>query len=431
MHQEKIILADDAPRHSSLFRHADFMKLWTGETISEFGSKVGGVAIGFLAVITLHATPAQMGMLAVWRTVPAILFSLFAGVWVDRLRRRPLMIVADLANIILLGSIPAAAMLGRLRIEQVYLVMFLTSFADILFSVSYRAYLPTLVGREAIVQANSILSATEAVAEMGAFGLAGWLVQWLTAPIAILTDSISFVFSAIFLRLITTPENAPMRRKDSRVAWEILDGARCIGEDSRLLAIVSGAAVGAIAHGIFGTVYALFFINELGFKPGPLGLIYATGGAASLVGATLSGRVASKIGVGGAMALGLAGMGAGYSLVTFAHGAGPASIALLVGQQLLGDSLGTIYFVNQISVVQKISPPQMLGRVVAGMRFLSLGAGLIGALIGALIGEAVGLRYAIRAGTILLFLAAGIIMVTPIRDPDLINDESGTSESVR
>jgi MFS family permease len=431
MHQEKIILADDAPRHSSLFRHADFMKLWTGETISEFGSKVGGVAISFLAVIALHATPAQMGMLAVWRTVPAILFSLFAGVWVDRLRRRPLMIAADLANIILLGSIPAAAMLGRLRIQQVYLVMFLTSFADILFSVSYRAYLPTLVGREAIVQANSILSATEAVAEMGAFGLAGWLVQWLTASIAILTDSISFVFSAIFLRLIATPEDAPMRRKDSRVAREILDGARCIGEDSRLLALASSAAVGAIAHGIFGTAYALFFINQLGFKPGPLGLIYATGGAASLVGATLSGRVASKIGVGNAMALGLAGMGAGYSLVTFAHGAGVASIAFLVGQQLLGDSLGTIYFVNQISVVQKIAPPQMLGRVVAGMRFLSLGAGLIGALGGALIGETIGLRFAILIGTILLFGAAVIIMMTPIGEPEVIENESGISESVR
>jgi hypothetical protein len=122
----------------SLFRHADFMKLWTGETISEFGSKVGGVAISFLAVIALHATPAQMAALAVWRTVPALLFSLFAGVWVDRLRRRPLMIGADLANIALLASIPAAAALGMLCIQQVYLAMLLTSFAALLFNMLYR-----------------------------------------------------------------------------------------------------------------------------------------------------------------------------------------------------------------------------------------------------------------------------------------------------
>jgi len=394
----------------SLFRHADFMKLWTGETISEFGSKVGGVAINFLAVIALHATPAQMAALAVWRTVPALLFSLFAGVWVDRLQRRPLMIGADLANIVLLASIPAAAALGKLRIEQVYLVMFLTSFADILFSVGYRAYLPTLVAPQSITQANSILSATEAVAEMGAFGLAGWLVQWLSAPIAIAMDSVSFVFSAIFLRLITKPEDAPVRRKDSRVAREMLDGARCIAEDLRLLAVASSAAVGAIAQGIFGTVYALYFINELGFQPGPLGLIYATGGAASFVGAAVSSRATERLGIGRAMALGLAAMGLGFSLLTFAHGAALMSVVLLVGQQLIGDSFGTIYFVTQLSLIQKIAPSRMLGRVVAGIRFLGLGAGLVGALVGALMGNLFGLRYAIGFGAMLLFLAAAIIV---------------------
>jgi MFS family permease len=408
----------------SLFRHTDFMKLWTGETISEFGSKVGGVAISFLAVIALHATPAQMAALVVWRTVPALLFSLFAGVWVDRLRRRPLMIGADLANIVLLASIPAAAAMGRLHIAQVYLVMFLTSFADILFSVGYRAYLPTLVGRDAITQANSILSATEAVAEMGAFGLAGWLVQWLTAPIAIAVDSVSFVFSAIFLRLISTPEAAPTRRKDSRVAREILDGARSIVEDSRLLAVASSAAVGAVAQGIFGTVYALYFINDLGFTPGPLGMIYATGGAASFVGAALTTRATEKLGVGRAMALGLAAMGLGFSLLTFAHGAGAISIVLLIGQQLIGDSFGTIYFVTQMSLIQKIAPARMLGRVVASVRFLGLSAGLVGALVGALIGNLVGLRYAIALGAVLLFVAAAIIMASELEGRALVQEEA-------
>ncbi len=398
----------------SLFRHTDFMKLWTGETISEFGSKVGGVAMSFLAIIALHATPAQMAALMVWRTVPALLFSLFAGVWVDRQRRRPLMIGADLANIVLLASIPAAAALRVLRIEQVYLVMFLTSFADILFSVGYRAYLPTLVGRDTVTKANSILSATEAVAEMGAFGLAGWLVQWLTAPIAIATDSVSFIFSAIFLRLISKPEEAPVRRKDSRTAREIWDGARSLLDDSRLLAVAASASVGAIAQGIFSTVYALYFINVLGFTPGPLGMIYATGGAASFVGAAQTPRAAEKLGIGRAMALGLAAMGLGFALLTFAHGAGTISIALLVGQQLIGDSFGTIYFVTQMSLIQKIAPPRMLGRVVASVRFLGLGAGLLGALLGALVGNLIGLRYAISLGALLLFVAAAIIMMSEI-----------------
>ncbi|HLX37296.1 MAG TPA: MFS transporter [Candidatus Binataceae bacterium] len=395
---------------ANLFRHADFMKLWVGETISDFGSKVGGVAISFLAVIALHATPAQMAALAVWRTAPALMFSLFAGVWVDRIRRRPLMIAADLANLALLASIPVAAMFGMLRIGQVYVVMFLTSFADILFSVGYRAYLPTLVGREAIAQANSILSASEAVAEMGAFGLAGWLVQWLTAPIAIATDAVSFVFSAVCLRLIVKPEDTPVHRNDSRVAREIIDGARAIIDDSRLLAVTSSAAVAAIASGIFGTVYALYFINELGFQPGPLGMIYATGGAASLVGAAVTTRMVDKLGVGRAMALGLAAMGVGYALLTLAHGAGAVSIALLVGQQLIGDSFGTIYFVTQTSLIQRVAPSQMLGRVVASVRFLGLGAGLIGSLLGALTASVIGLRYAVGLGALLLLVAAAIVM---------------------
>lgn len=403
----------------TLFGHAGFMKLWTGETISEFGSKIGGVAVTFLAVIALHATPAQMAALAVWRTIPALLFSLFAGVWVDRFRRRPLMIGADLANSALLASIPAAAVAGKLRIEQVYLVMFLTSFADILFSVGYRAYLPTLVGRDAITQANSILSATEAIAEMGAFGLAGWLVQWLTAPIAIAVDAVSFVFSAIFLVLIGKAENAPVRRKDSRMAREIADGARCILDDAQLFAVAASAAVGAIAQGIFATVYALYFINELGFAPGPLGMIYATGGAASFVGAAITARTVNRLGIGRVMALGLGAMGIGFALLAFAHGAGLFSIALLVGQQLIGDSFGTIYFVTQMSFIQKAAPPAMLGRVVAGFRFLGLGAGLIGSLLGALIADRIGLRSAIASGAVLLFFAAAIIMLSERRFRDL------------
>ncbi len=413
----------DAKPHS-LFHHADFMKLWTGETISEFGSKVGGVAVSFLAVIALHATPGQMAALAVWRTVPALLFSLFAGVWVDRLRRRPLMIGADLANIVLLASIPAAAALGKLRIEQVYGVMFLTSFADILFSVGYRAYLPTLVGREAVTKANSILSATEAVAEIGAFGLAGWLVQWLTAPIAIALDSVSFVFSAVFLGLISKPEETPERRKDSRTAREIWDGAHSILDDSRLLAVAASATVGAIAQGIFATVYALYFINTLGFRPGPLGMIYATGGAASFVGAALTTRTTERLGIGRAMAVGLAAMGLGFALLTFAHGAGIVSIALLVGQQLIGDSFGTIYFVTQMSFIQQIAPSRMLGRVVASVRFLGLGAGLVGALLGALIGNLIGLRYAIGFGSALLLVAAAIITMSEIEREDISHEPS-------
>src|SRR5208283_1229239 len=152
----------------------------------------------------------------------------------------------------------------------------------------------------------------------------------------------------------------------------------------------------------------------LGFTPGPLGMIYATGGAASFIGSAITTRTVAKLGVGRALASGLGAMGLGFALLTFAHGAGIVSIALLVGQQVIGDSFGTIYFVTQMSFIQKIAPPAMLGRVVASVRFLGLGAGLLGALLGALIGNLIGLRYAIGFGALLLFVAAAIIMMSEV-----------------
>jgi len=407
----------DSGNSQSLFRHRDFMKLWTGETISQFGSMIGGVSISFLAVIGLHATPAQMGALTVWRTVPALVFSPFAGVWVDRLRRRPLMMAADIANLVLLGSIPLAAALGRLRIEHVYMVVFMTALADILFGVSYHAYLPTLVGRERIARANSILTATEAAAETGAFGIAGWMVQWFTAPIAILIDAISYLFSILFLSLIDQKEELSPPRHDSRVRHEIRDGAHAIVRDRRLLAIACVSTVVAIEQGIFGTVYTLFFINDLGFKPGPLGLIYATGGAASFFGAAISVRVGERLGPGHAMSFGLLGWGAGYALVSFAHGAGAVSIGLLVAQQVIGDFWGTIYSVTYLTLVQQIAPQDKLGRVLASIRFLGLSARLVGAGIAALLGTVVGLRYLIAFGAMLVIAAGALIFFARI-EPD-------------
>jgi len=406
-----------AARPESLFRHSDFMKLWTGETISQFGSVIGGVSISFLAVIALHATPGQMGALTVWRTVPALLFSPFAGVWVDRLRRRPLMIAADIANMVLLGSIPLAAALGSLRIEQVYIVSFTTALADIVFGVSYHTYLPSLVGRDRIARANSILTATEAAAETGGFAIAGWLVQWFTAPIAILVDAISYVFSILFLLLIGKREDPPPPRGASHIKHEIHDGARAIIEDRRLLAVASAATVVAIGQGIFGTVYALFFINELGFTPGPLGVIYATGGAASFLGAAVSVRAAERMGPGSAMTCGLLGWGMGYALVSFAHGSAAISIGLLVAQQLIGDFWGTIYSVTYLTLVQQIAPQKKLGRVLASIRFLGLCARLAGAGLGALLGAAIGLRYVIAIGAILV-MCGGVLIFFARIEPD-------------
>ena len=187
-----------------LWRHPDFLKLWLGQTVSLGGSLVSRVALPLVAILTLDATPGEVALLRIADLVPGIVIGLFAGVWVDRRRRRPLMIWADLGRAVLLGSIPLAALAGLLRLGQLLLVVFAAGLLTALFEVAYHAYLPTLVTRDELVEGNSKLAASGAAIEVASFGLGGWLVQVLTAPLAVLVDAISFVVSAVCLGAIRT-----------------------------------------------------------------------------------------------------------------------------------------------------------------------------------------------------------------------------------
>ena len=403
------------PRRSVLFRHRDFMKLWAGETVSMFGTRMGDVAISFAAVIALKATPFQVGLLAAAGTVPTLVLSLFVGVWVDRLRRRPILIATDIARTIVLGTIPLSALFRTLTMTQLYVVMLIEAILDLFFSVAYRSYLPSLVNREDLVDANSKLTASAGVAEAGGFGLAGWLVQWLTAPFAILIDAISFLASALAIALIRTPEPIPApRAKDSSVAREIADGARLIFSDRRLRAFGVNAVLGGFSNSLVSTLYMLFVVNSLGFKPGVLGMIFAVGGASSLFGALAARRTADALGTGMAIAAGLAINGVALMLLPIAHGSGYVSVALLIAQQLVGDSAATIYFINSVSLIQAITPRTVLGRVNASLRFLSLGSVLLGQLAAGVAGGMLGLRTTIALGAAGLWVAAGILAISVV-----------------
>jgi len=196
-------------RHfTGLWRHADFMRLWTGQTISGFGSLIGATAIAFTAILVLHATPFQLGILAAVRLAPGFLTGLIAGAWVDRLRRRPILICADIGRGLLLATIPLAAILQRLHIEQLYIVTFFVGILSTFFDVAYESYLPSLIGRDQLIEGNSKLSASASAAEFGGLAVAGWLVQLFTAPLTILIDAVSFAVSAISISLVRTPEQA-------------------------------------------------------------------------------------------------------------------------------------------------------------------------------------------------------------------------------
>ena len=406
------------PASRSLCRHADFMKLWTGETISLFGTRIGSAAMSFAAVITLRATPFQMGLLSAAGYLPSVVFSLVTGAWVDRLRRRPIMILSDLGRTAVLATVPLAAKYGVLSMRHLYFVVLLAALLDLLFDISYRTYLPTLVQREQLLDANSKLTASSSLAEVAGFSICGgWLVQWITAPFAILIDAVSFLASALAIAIISTPEPSPSdHRAERALVREIAAGGRAIWSDGRLRALGVVALVGGFFPSLWNTLYMLLVVDALCFKPAALGMIFAVGGVSALLGALTARRAADWLGTGRAMVLGLAVGGFAMVLPPLARGPGASSVALLVAHQLIGDGALTVYFIRSVTLVQTVAPHGILGRVNASLRFLNHSSTLIGLLVGGLAGQLVGLRPTMLVGAAGVWLAAGLLAASPIRN---------------
>ncbi len=412
---------------SALWRNGDFLKLWTAKTVSDFGSMVSGVALSFTAVLLLKATPAQLSLLMVANLLPRFLIGLIAGVWVDRLRRRPLMILADVGRAILLGSIPAAALLGALRIEQLYLVTLLTGMLNLLFDVADRSFLPTLVETEHLTEANSKLTATASVAEFSAFSLGGWLVQWFTGPIAVLLDSLSFLFSALFLSRIRKLEPPPTSHEDREPFWvELREGLATVRHHPLLASLAVGAFLLGISGGIFGTVVVAFMARDVGFAPGILGMIWAVGGITSLLGAMSAAGVTRRFGVGKSLCGGLVLAAVGGFATASANGVNWFSAGCLIAAQILSDPGYTVYEITQVSLRQSVVSERLQGRVNATFEFVGLGATLLGTLLGGLFGAKVGLRPLLVSGSTLTLLAAFWLAVSPLRRVKAIADLSQT-----
>jgi len=389
-----------------LWRHSEFMKLWTGQTISQVGSQVTLLALPFTAVLVLHATPRQMGLLYAAQTAPFLVVGLFAGVWVDRLRRRPILIGGDLGRAVLLGWLPIGALLGLLRIEQLYVVAVLVGFCTLLFDVAYQSFLPVLVGREHLVEGNSKLEVSRSAAQIVGPGLGGLLVQLITAPVAIVVDALSFLVSGLVLILIRTPEpRQAIVRRGMRV--EMAEGLSIVLGSPLLRSIAGCTGTSNLFGSALQAVLVLYATRDLDLPPALLGLALGAGSVGALLAAMLSGRIVRRIGVGASIVGGISLGIPACALIALA--AGPPNVAaavLAVAQALLGFG-GVLYNVNQVSLRQAITPDRLLGRMNATMRFIIWGTMPIGALLGGSLGEAIGLR-----GT-LVAVAAGAL-VTPL-----------------
>ena len=298
---------------------------------------------------------------------------------------------------------------------QLYAVIFASSMLDLIFGVSYRSYLPTLVPGEQLVAANSRLTATSSVAMVSGAGLAGWIVQWLTAPFAIGIDAVSFLASALAIGLVRKSESAPeIRAAESSLLSEIAEGGRFLFADRRLRAFGVVTLVLGFYQGLLSTALLLFLVNALGFKTGVLGVMFAAGGASALFASIVARRVGDRFGPGRSMVAGLALTGGGVGLIALAHGANASSIALVLAQQILGGFGITITSIYATSVIQAITPSAMLGRVTASYRFAATATLVTGALVAGLATGTTGLRFAIAVAAAIMCLAAVFLAISPV-----------------
>jgi MFS family permease len=409
-------LASDpvAPR-SLLRRDRDFARLWIGESVSAVGTQISLLAIPLVAVQLLHATPGQMGVLGALGTIPYLLFAVVAGVWADRSRKRPLLIGAQIAEALLLLLIPVLALLGVFRLSHLFAIAFALGVAKVLFEVAYQSYLPQLVPRDDLVQANSRLSASASVAEIGGPGLGGLLVSVLTAPFAIVVDAVSFLVSAVAVGRIQRREPAPVVDRHRRIRTEVAEGFRETVRNRYLLAFAGEAATYNVAWSAINALLVLWAVRELGLSAATLGLLLSVGSVGALLGALLTDRLARRIGVGRAMWTSAVVSNIGVLLIPAAAGH-PALVLAVLGIAFFLRGLGmTGTNVHTYAIRQAVTPVAMLGRSSAAYRVLTDGFVPLGALLGGLLGEAIGLRPALLVGALLLFPSWCWLYFSPAR----------------
>ncbi len=389
-------------RSESLWRLRDFRLLGIGQGVSALGTWVSSTALQVMAIVTLGAGPLEMGVLAVCSSAGILVVGPIAGAWADRLPRRPVMIAADIGRAAVLATIPIAAAVGTLRIELLYLAALGTSSFSSFFEAAYRAYPPVLVPRDRLTDANGSLSAVSSAAEITGPPLGGALVQFLSAPIAVALDAMSFIVSAISLAFIgareTRDASAPAREPLFR---EIAQGISFLASEPSLRVIALSGVASALFGNFYGALYVLYGLDELGLSPVLVGVTVAAGGVGSLIAAPLAGRAARRWGIGPALiGTRLASAVLGF-LMPLASG--PTAFLFLLIPQLVGDGLATISVVNAVTLRQLLSPSYMLGRVNATMHVLAFGVGPVGALAGAVIAEVYGIRAAVWVATIGIF----------------------------
>jgi MFS family permease len=394
-------------RSGGLWHHLDFRRLWIGETVSQLGGMVSMIALPLVAILVLHATTFEVGLLETFQFLAFLLVGLPAGAWVDRMRFRAVLIVNDLVRAVALASIPVAHALGVLTMGQMYVVALVTGLSTVFFDVAYQSYLPALVDRAALVEGNSKLQASESLSQIAGPGLGGLLVQVFTAPYAVLLDAVSFLWSAAWVGAIKARPPKPARKADRNLGREIGEGLKFVLGNRLLRSIAMCTGSSNLFSSVGGAVIFILLARQLHLSPGVIGLLTSLSAIGGLLGSLVASRFARKVGQGPAIWIAALVCAPGAFVAPFLHR--DWTLGLYAVAQVLMWGAVVVYNITQVSFRQGLTPHDLLGRMNATMRFLVWGTMPLGAFIGGVLGATLGVRT-----TLLIAAIGGALAFIPV-----------------
>ena len=388
---------------TDLWAHADFLRLWSAQAISAIGSRITRTALPIIAIQTLSQTETSVALLWSLYLVPGLVLALFAGGFVDRSRKRHILIASDLVRAACVASISVAWLLGVLTMTQLIIVGALVGGASALFTIADVAYLPTLVGRRLIAEGNAKLGATEGVAEISGPAGAGVLIGILGAPLAVAIDAASYLWSALMLGRIKSPEPPPQPLPSAESStWQttrdLRSGVRAVFGHPHVRPIALGFIVWSVCGGFFTSLYALFCLRTLGLSALTFGIIVAVGGVGSLAGALISRRLVTRIGLGPTMIVAAIVSTVTALLIPLARGPQWFAIGCLAGHQLISDCFAVAFVIQATTLRQTVLPRQLLGRANAVIHLCTTAPVPIAALAAGVLAEMTSIRTAVWVG---------------------------------
>jgi MFS family permease len=397
-----------------LWRQGSFLRLWSAQTVSALGSQVSLLALPLTALLVLHATPVEVALLATAGSVPTLLIGIPAGVWIDRMRRRPVMIVADLGRAAMLASAPVAYELGLLTLPQLYVLALVNGSFSVLFEVASQAYLPSVVSRGQLIEANAKFETTRVIAWSVGPGVGGGLISLVTAPVALLVDAASFVASACLLGSIPTHEQRTQRteRTASR-RGELREGARYVLGDRYLRPLLFGHALANLALGLVWSIVIVYSVRELGLTAVTVGLVLSLGQIGGFAGAVFGRRVTE-------------GLGAGLTVVAALFLFGPAALLLAIASRnaaiiflgfgwTLENLARALYSISATSIRQALVPDRLQARATGFTETAGTGAFPVGTALGGAFAGVFGLRQAMLVAAFIGLLPFIPVALSPIR----------------